>query len=277
MPKIEWQDDYYYKLYALAAAGYSTQAIAEAVGIDHGTLLKWQKEHPALERAIAEGHRTSTGLATKLPEYIFARLSPELQLIWDDILLVWNEANGHIKIEKALEGKGKRERQHLFLYALAATTYSASKACVMLNISKATLDYWSQDPDFHELWNEIEWHKKNFCEDKLMELVNAGWPAAVIMVNKTLNADRGYGNKLQVTGNIQHTHVTVDLGRLNLPDEVMDTVVQAMLNGPGVAEDGLVLEQDGTQPQIVATGGSKPATSKKDRQVRDILNSVGLN
>ena len=158
------------------------------------------------------------------------------------------------------------------MYALAATTYSASKACVMLNISKKTFEYWCQDPEFHELWSEIEWHKKNFCEDKLMELVANGWPAAVIMVNKTLNSDRGYGNKLQVTGSIQHTHVSIDLGRLNLPDEVMDVVVGAMLTAPGVAEDGLVLEQPGQQPQVMS-----PASPKKAQQVRDILNSVGHN
>lgn len=267
---IEWEDDYFYKIYALAATGYSTQAIAEAIGIDHGTLLNWKNKRPALGRAIEEGHRASKGLTSPLPEYIFARLPEPLQLVWDEILSVWNEPLAHIKIERALEGRGKKERQHLFLYALAATTYSASRACVMLNISKSTFDYWCQDPDFHALWNEVEWHKKNFCEDKLMELVASGWPAAVIMVNKTLNSDRGYGNKLQVTGNIQHTHVSIDLGKLDLPSDVMDAVVLAMLKGPGVAEDGLVLEQPGSPVMAMAE-------AKKAKKVRDVMNSVGMN
>ena len=102
--QIEWEDDYYYKIYALAATGYSTQVIAEIIGIDHGTLQSWSRERPALKRAIEEGHRGSKGLTTSLPEYIFARLPESLQMIWDEILLVWNEPLAHVKIERALEG-----------------------------------------------------------------------------------------------------------------------------------------------------------------------------
>jgi len=134
------------------------------------------------------------------------------------------------KINTMLARRGEAVKKYLFLYGLTASKYNASKVCQKLCISKYTLDMWiAKDLEFARLIDEVQWHMKNFFESKLMQLVKAGNPVAVVMVNKTRNKDRGYGEKLEVehTGNIGHNH-RINLEELNLPNSVMRVILDAM-------------------------------------------------
>ena len=74
---------------------------------------------------------------------------------------------------------------------------------------------------------EIEWHKCNFFEEALVDLVAMRNPGAVMFVNRTKNADRGYSEKIQVehSGAIA-TSVSVD--ELELPMETRKELLRAV-------------------------------------------------
>src|SRR5690606_14891883 len=99
--------------------------------------------------------------------------------------------------------------QQLFCHALLHTAYDISKACHMVGISFNTLNKWRNDLEFLQMLEEVQFHKKNFFENALIGLVGESHPGAVIFANRTLNADRGYSDKLELT------HETKETGRMN--------------------------------------------------------------
>ena len=70
---------------------------------------------------------------------------------------------------------------------------------------------------FAKLIDELKWQQKNYYEQALVDLVAKGDAYAITFVNRTVNRDRGYGDKIEVehSGTIQHNH-TIDLSKLNL-------------------------------------------------------------
>jgi hypothetical protein len=173
-------------------------------------------------------------------EFMFAHLPQELQTVWADIEAVWEQDPVHVRL--LLKDKSDKEKQSLFLYALSGTTFSINTALRMCGVGKRVFDRWRKDPGFMELMEQIDWHRKNFLEDKLLGLVNANNAAAIMWVNKVQNRDRGYGEVVEVVGNVSHTHThaALDLTTLDLPPDVMDQVVAAMLKAQGVSNDGVI-------------------------------------
>jgi hypothetical protein len=86
------------------------------------------------------------------------------------------------------------------------------------------------DPEFAELVDEIHLHKKDFFESKLVELVQSGDSSATIFANKTMNRDRGYGDKTTIehTGTVVVEQRVVQIGDLALPVDVRRAILGAV-------------------------------------------------
>lgn len=172
---------------------------AAALGIGCRS-LKWRFDHHPeyrLARKLAEQRRG--GRAT-MAEYIFKRLSPEARAVWDKIEYYQGNKNTSIeKIDAMLGNKPVRVRQEIFIHALIHTNYDLSEACHMSGVSRAKLNAWrKEDLGFMQLMEEIQWHKKNFFERALIDLVENRHPGATMFVNRTVNADRGYTERIQL-------------------------------------------------------------------------------
>jgi predicted transcriptional regulator len=212
-----WSDDYYVKVFELVKEGYSKKAVAEAIGVSLDTLNKWLKEKPALKDAVDRARTTSQGLQARsapesLAEYVYKRLPDELQHVWDQIVEFQKADNPVRLIEDLVAQQGLRAKQHLFLHALVVSNFNPSEACRKLNIKRKEFEQWAtSDVDFSELVQEVMFHKKNFVESALMQLVAQGDSSAVIFANKTLNRDRGYEPRLKVESEHKHSHeISID-------------------------------------------------------------------
>ena len=149
-------------------------------------------KHPSLQLAkeIADSYRPFQ----TLPGYVFSSLSKDAQETWKQI----TQADSREAVQRIFSRKTKELRQELFIYALVSSCYDLSSACRLVAMDRVQLQKWKHDLHFLQLMEEIQWHKKNFFESSLIGLVEERHPGAVIFVNKTLNADRGYSEKIQV-------------------------------------------------------------------------------
>ena len=229
-----WRDHLVFRIYDLLKNGHSFSDIAKAVGVSVMTMKRWRKAKPMLRLAIAEARRASRPIrGTKysiatFQDYIYQQLPGEYQEIWDKIHRFEKAKSGAERVNAMLERHGMHVRQALFLHAWITGNFSITKALKKVCISRNTFENWKRDPDFLELVNEIQWHKKNFFEEQLVNLVAAGDGPATIFANKTLNRDRGYGERVDhvVTGQIQHAVIDVD--ELDLPLPLRKALLVAM-------------------------------------------------
>ncbi len=230
----KWEDTFYVTAYEMARAGSTNAMIGKTLGISKLTFYKWLERRPALADAVKRGREARgriDGNTGTFQEYVFKQLPPALQKMWSDIHAWSDEPNGIVRIEAMLSQGGKRCRQQLFLHALVHNNFNASEALRTVNLSKGVLAKWIDDePEFAEMMDEIHWHKKNFFEAGLVDLVDRGDAPATIFANKTFNADRGYNEKLriQMEGTVTHLHAAVPLEALDLPVEVLDQVLAAV-------------------------------------------------
>lgn len=188
-----------------------------------GHLDKYQDLRYAKE--LAEKRR---GNRSTFTSYIYSRMSPEAQKLWED-LQFWEKADSALeKIETLLNGRPKRIRQELFINALVVSNFDLSSACRMAGVPYTMLENWRHhDADFKILVEEIQWHKKNFFERHLIDLVEEHHPAATIFVNRTVNADRGYNEKLRIEG-LNGDTKALGLDDLDLDIETRKKVLDAV-------------------------------------------------
>jgi len=237
MAKTIWTDENYVTCYELARSGISEQRMAQALGVAVSTLRKWKTNKPALADAIKRGKGSlddNTPTQT-FQQYIYQKLPEHLMQLYNEIEACESESNGIQKVEALLSKHGKRARQHLFLHALVSGNFNVSRACSMVNISRKTFEHWvTNEPEFHELMEEIDFHKKNYFESALVGLVARGDSSATIFVNKTINRDRGYNEKidLNVSGNIEHEHLHAHIAvdELQLRLETRKEILEAIRN-----------------------------------------------
>lgn len=183
------------------------QAQANEMGMDRRRFQRLL-EHPdwALARKVAEKQQASRSREKTFGNYVFKHLSDDAKETWEKLKFWVDHQDGAQQIRQIVEGKAKRIRQELFIHALVSTHYDMSRALMMTGLPKTALDNWRSDLHFAQLFDEIQWHKKNFFEKAMMDLVADRNPLATVWVNKTVNADRGYSEKIQVQ------HVGKDLG-----------------------------------------------------------------
>lgn len=222
-PRTYWNQKFkpemLFTIYEMAKVGSSPTKIADVLGVRRQTMMDWVMNRPEVTAAFEQAKTRRLKSAQSFQQYVYDRLSPKLRDVWDEIRSFEGERNAQKRVEKILRTKGIRVRQHLFVHSLIHSNFNPSEACRMVNISKSTLEAWVRnDPDFCELLDEINWHKGNYFEGKLVGLVEAGVPSAIIFANRTFNRKRGYGNTLEVNTNIvNNTHVVVDIDSLDLP------------------------------------------------------------
>jgi hypothetical protein len=172
----------------------SIQKTARAMEIPYKRLEKLILNYPELQIAknMADDRRVNHD---SLGEYALRFLSPEARVTWDRItdLTTWEQ------IEDVFSRKGGESlRKQLFCFAMLKYGFNQSRACAAVALRFKKLCEWKHDPEFGEMLEEIQYHKKNFMENGFLELVEERYPGAVLMANRTLNADRGYREKLEV-------------------------------------------------------------------------------
>ena len=184
-------------------------------------LLELVEKHPELQQArdMADANRGQQILG----QYAIQFLSPEARKTWDQIVNL-DDFNA---IKQVFSGKGIKLKQQIFCQALLHTGFNSSRACHMSGITFRELQNWKADFDFNQMLEDIQFHKKNFFEGALTQLVEERHPAAVMFVNRTINADRGYGEKIQIeeTGG---GHSQWDLSDLDLDLVTMKKVLAAI-------------------------------------------------
>jgi len=199
--------------------------VSEALNISdkNGQLGIWIKssKHLKLAKELADERR---GKTNSLANYILGNLSSEARKVWDDIEF-YIDADAPVT-PRGMENLSTSIRKEIFLQALVSCSYNFSKACRIAGINRQTYEAWQTgDLSFHELVKEIQHHKKDYFENALMDLVEQKYPGAVMFVNRTINADRGYNEKLT----IEHTgSVGLDISGLDLDLDTKRKILEAI-------------------------------------------------
>lgn len=231
--RSNWTPKHAVDIYRYALAGSTYEEIAKKINCPLSTFKGgWMLDNPECRYAVEQGYADrKSAQENTFKAYLEERLSPTLRKLWDEIEYWADNQDGVGKIEELLAPHGGRARQQLWLHAMLETNFDTTKSCKMLNISFQMLNRWkNDDPDFPALLDEMLWHKKNYFENALMGLTAMRSERAIIHANKTLNKDRGYGDKLEMTvnGTITHNHVVIPLDKLTLKLETLLDLEQAM-------------------------------------------------
>jgi transposase len=205
-------------------------AVAAIMDTTIGTLLDWVRRFPELKEAKEMATRRKKESAS-LDGYMFRHLSLETKKLWDDLTFWKDDANSEEKFRNVLKGITKTQRQEIYLHALVKTGWNPSSAARIACVPLRTVDGWQrEDKNFGELVREMEVHRKNFFEHALVPLARQGNAAAVLFVNRTLNSDRGYNEKIAVqhehSGTIRHIGYSVK--DLNLSLEMRKDLLRAV-------------------------------------------------
>ena len=213
---VKYDEDTPFKAYELAKTGLNDQDIAKSLGISRPTLNAWRKKRKVLDKAIREGRKViMEGGAASFQDYVHQQLPEKLKSYWDALCAL--DKDGKLSaedIEAVLQDAGLRGRQNLWLHALIHSNFNPSDACRKVNVSRKTVSHWLNDRHFRELFQEIQWHKKNFFEGALIGLVASGDTSATIFVNKTVNRDRGYGERIKIDHEHQHKVEVVSMQQI---------------------------------------------------------------
>jgi hypothetical protein len=258
--KYVWTNDLYWRFYRLAMEGLNDQQMCAVVGVTPNVFTRWKEKRPSLAAGIKEAREERKSLKNNLSGFLFDRLSPETREVWDRLMTAWQDdspASRERKLRAVLDGKDEATMKHLFLHALVHSQFNATEAMKQVGVTQRQVKRWAEsDPQFVEAVDEIETHKKNFYESKLVNLVSVGDPAAVMFVNRTYNADRGYSPKQQVevSSTVHHHHsgqVTLDAIAPLVSVEVLEQIHRAVLvlksRNPEALPPrmGQIVEQDG--------------------------------
>lgn len=257
MAKDKFEPTMYVSAYELARDGLTDTEIAGTFGVSMLTLRRWCDKRPALADALARGrHFRDPGHELSFREYVYDHLSPELRGLWDEINACETLENGVERVSALLHRHGVRTRQHLFIYALTQTMFNISRALRKVGVARKQFEDWcANDPEFHELIDEIHWHKQNFFEQSFIGRCMAGDTHAIIHAVKTKCRDRGYNEKIEIehSGAVQMQHV-VSITELDLDIETQRAVLAALRHKQEVEERTLDAQHYTTQPLAIGAG-----------------------
>lgn len=226
----KFKPEMYVTTYIAAKQGLSIAGIAKLLGVDRKCLRLWREKYPAMQDAIDRGRSHASGINGGWIEHLRRRLTPEQQEQWDALVNL-DLSSDPGSIDNWTEQISKPNLKSLFIFSLFMHNFNMSAACRQLGLERARVEQWKKDPQFLALIEEAHQAKKDFFEDGLIALVAARDTTATIFANKTLNRDRGYGEKVQVehSGQVNHlhAHASVDLDQLDLPLSVRRTILDA--------------------------------------------------
>ncbi len=283
-PQKRWMDRYADQAYDWAQQGMNDNQIARMIDVPTPTFFNWKKEHPELNEALEEARagktkNTTTGVEM-FKDYVFNRLPDDLQEIWERIVgpqkgpgkKTWDEQNANKEVLIELERKGEMARMRLWWQAFFHFGYNPYQACRCLNMARESYDAWKKNPDFLAIYNETQTHKKFMFQGKLIELVQKGDPQAVLFVNKTINKDWGYNERIDVnlSGEVTHNHNVVSVSELNIDFETRKQMLEKLQQ----KQDAIQLEsQDGITYEAADTPHKKLVSvlvqKKKKAEVED--------
>ncbi len=133
-----------------------------------------------------------------------------------------------------MAGKTEPAKKKVFIQAYKASLFNISKACIAAGIARKTYYNWlAADKKFAEQLEEAKQERKDFAENQLFMLARGvpkkdkagkftGWeekpnPAAVIFLNKTINKDRGYVERIEHEVNVPEE--TIDISKLSTEEQ----------------------------------------------------------
>jgi len=283
--KSTFKDEYYVKAYRLAKSGLKDSGIARCLGIPEITFYRWMRTNPTFKSAIRDARKSEDGEAEEksFADYVYNRLPRDLKAVWDRIRPDGEDTDEMCleELEAILKARPVLFRKRLYIQALVHCNFNASEASRLTGVSKRVLDSWMHsDPDFKTLWKEIHWHKKNFFEACLVDLARRGDPGAIIHANKTLNRDRGYGEKVDIhtTGEMRHT-VRVEDMNLSLEEKrallqkIRDSKEPPRLEDRSQVQDAeFTVKKDGqhkTREEAREFYAAHKAKKKAEKEARD--------
>ena len=199
--KSSWDDTFYVEAYRMARCGLSNHAIARELGVPPLTFGKWVKDDtrwhkPALKKALDDGRRPESVRVARFKDHARSKLGDACKDLWGRLSSPEREERAAAR--KELEAGGPRARQRMYAYALLECNFSKTKARHYTGVTFKDLGLWDKDPKFNRMLNEVHEAKKDFFEGAFLELVERGDSAAVIHAAKTVNRDRGYGEKIEI-------------------------------------------------------------------------------
>jgi len=210
----KWNDKFVIRGYELAKQGLRKTEIASALGVQPITIDIWMQRKTAFRYAMRKGRklykRKITNGDSTFISYINKRLSKELKPLWKKLRALDKAKSGPERIEALLADKGIRTRQTLYIHALICSNFKTTVAMRQCNLSFGMLNDWKEnDPYFPQLIDELTFHRGNFYEDALADLVSVHDPQIVRHVNETFNAERGYRKQIQMNVDTteKHEHV----------------------------------------------------------------------
>ena len=94
-----------------------------------------------------------------------------------------------------------KQRKELVIAELKNSLGIVFTACKKSGVSRAQFYNWKKsDAKFSAIVKEIEEDQKDFVEGKLIKNINDGDITAIIFYLKTKGKDRGYTQRIEVTG-----------------------------------------------------------------------------
>ena len=233
--------EYILRFYTEHLLESSLEKVVKRMGTHMTAFEDKLKRSPELQlaRKMADEQR---GNRESMAEYIVGHLSPRARAVWDE-LQFWDESTHTEKVDAVLADCPKRIRQELFVHCLIRSSFDLSEACRMIRINMETLQCWREDKNFEHALEEVQWHKKNFFEHALMDLVRWRNPMAVMFVNRTINSDRGYVEKLKLEHTLPDAGFQID--DLDLDLDTRRKVLEAV-------------RRRKEQKQLPAAGNGKP-------------------
>jgi len=215
--------------YILAKDGFTDEQVAGSLGVSGTTFRRWVGKYPTLAYALQRAREDSPDT---FQDYIYSQLSDELRDVWDEIMCVLDDGGTRDGIEAILKNQGTRARQQLFIHSLTQTNFNVSESLRRVNISLSSLEHWKKtDPDFLQLFEEINFHKDNFFENAFMRSVARGDTSTIVHAAKTKLRHRGYNDKIEVelSGHVeQKVHHTYSIMDLDLDTATMRKILDAM-------------------------------------------------
>ena len=227
---MSFDADLSWKLYRASLKHGDPTKVAEELGLPQAVLKQLMAEEPVLQRAA------DAAQADRLPA-AFHDLSDESKGIWEALN---NPASTDAKQAAliAMADKGERERKKLLAWGLLNNYFDVTGACRALKIGVRQYEIWLKtDSEFSELIADVQAAKKHFVEGRLMAMIALGSEKATLFAAERLMRDT-YGQKIEHTGNISHTHTSIDLGRL--PVAVKAQIFELLENAGVITPDGLL-------------------------------------
>lgn len=225
-----YKPQYAIDIYRWVLGGLSDKQIAMNLGVSHGTVSQWKRRYASVRYAFWRGEKDkAAGKETDWEEYVKGRLPLRLQKVWEEMCVLEKEPTGYAKAKALLRVKPRRLQQQMLVYAVLSNGFNLSRALHRLGIPRRTLMMWMEtDPQFTDLLHEVHEIKKDFFEEGLMKLIQAGDSPATIFANRTQNRDRGYAEKTEVVHSGEVVQWTVPIGELGLSNEVLREVLTAL-------------------------------------------------